>query len=85
MTDRHIHCVYFQYDKEPDIEGYCLLKKKKIDWFFGNCCENIILRPTERITRFIEHTTGADWYKASEIAHEYIEEIKANNYPKKVK
>ena len=85
MTDRHIHCVYFQYDKEPNIEGHCLLKKKDIDFFYGNCCEHIVLTPRETITQFMQHTTGTNWDKAGEIAEEYLEEIKANDYPKKVK
>lgn len=83
MTDRHIHCVYYQYDTEPDIEGYCLLKKKKIDHFYGNCCENIELTPRETIIRFMQHTTGTDWYKACEIADEYFKEIFPNNCSKK--
>ena len=50
MSDRHLHCVYFQYVKNNDIKGICLLNNKEIERGFEHCCENIVLKPSEILT-----------------------------------
>lgn len=84
MTDRHIHCVYFQYDDSNDLDGYCLLKCKNIDIGFGPCCENIVLRPSELLEYFLVHNNYCDsWGDAAEEVMEYLNITNFNNYPKK--
>ena len=83
MTDRHIHCVYFQYDDQNDLDGYCLLKCKNIEIGFGPCCENIVLRPSELLEYFLVHNNYCDnWGDAAEEVMEYLHKT---NFKKKKK
>ena len=85
MTDRHMHCVYLLYDDVDSPEGKCLLKDKKISWCFSPHCKEYVPRPSEVITYFIYHKgICTDWVKAENMAYEYLEKVKFNNYPMKI-
>ena len=82
MSDRHLHCVYFQYFKNNNVNGICLLKNKEIEYGFKHCCENIVLKPSEILTYFLKHENYCeDWFDASEKSLEYLEKVEFNNYP----
>ena len=83
MTDRHIHCVYFQYKDPNNPKGYCLLKCKDIEMGFKPHCEDYVLRPTEVLSYFLKHNNYCDtWQYADKTAIEYIKKIGFNDYPK---
>ena len=42
MTDRHLHCVYFQYDSKEELEGICLLRNEIIEKGYEKCCDKIV-------------------------------------------
>ena len=83
MTDRHIHCVYFQYIDPNDISGYCLLKSKKIKYGFKPHCDDYVLRPMELLSYFLKHEHYCeDWECADKKALDYIDRAGWNTYPK---
>lgn len=83
MTDRHLHCVYFQYDDVSSSHGKCLLKNKKIEWGFGHHCNDYVLRPMEILSYFLKHEGYCgDWECADKKALEYLDRIGFNTYPK---
>lgn len=83
MTDRHIHCVYFQYDDPDNIKGCCLLKNKTVEGFKPHC-DCIILRPQSLLSYFLKHEHYCeDWECADRKALEYLERSGFNSYPKK--
>lgn len=82
MTDRHMHCVYFKFDKSNDLGGECLLRKKEIKWGFKHCCEHIVLRPVELLSYFLKHEGYcSDWECAERKALEYLERTGFETYP----
>ena len=82
MSDRHFHCVYFQYFDTNDIAGVCLLKHKDIMRGYEQCCDKIVLKPSEILVYFLKHSNYCDnWHCAHEKALEYMEKVKFNNYP----
>ena len=82
MSDRHLHCVYFQYVKNNDIKGICLLNNKEIERGFEHCCENIVLKPSEILTYFLKHENYCEnWSDASNKSLGYLEKVGFNNYP----
>ena len=84
MTDRHLHCVYFQYNDENSIDGFCLLKQEKIKYGFENHCSEMVLRPLEVLTYFLKHEKYCDdWNCASRKALEYLDKTGFNNYLKR--
>lgn len=84
MTDRHLHCVYFQYYNLNSTNGYCLLKNKKIERGYEPHCEDIVLRPQEVLSYFLKHEHYcADWVCADKKALEYLDKVGFNTYPKK--
>ena len=86
MTDRHIHCVYFQYLEKNAGDGYCLLKQKKIKRGYAQCCDKVVLRPIEVLSYFLKHEQYCeDWLCADKKALEYIERVGFNTYPKRIK
>ena len=86
MTDRHLHCVYFQYTNPNQADGYCLLKQEKLERGYGHCCDDIVLRPVELISYFLMHEGYcSDWECADKKALEYIDRVGFNTYPKEVK
>ena len=83
MTDRHIHCVYFQYKDPNDPGGHCLLKCKDIELGFKPHCDAYIPRPTLLISYFLKHEHYcADWECADKKALDYIDRAGWNTYPK---
>ena len=83
MTDRHIHCVYFQYKNPNSVKGYCLFKCKNIEYGFRPCCDNCVLRPTELLSYFLKHEHYCeDWQCADKKALEYLDKVGFNTYPK---
>lgn len=83
MTDRHLHCVYFQYDDVSSLNGYCLLKNKKIEYGFRNHCDDYVLRPMEILSYYLKHEGYCgDWECANKKALEYLDRIGFNTYPK---
>ena len=83
MTDRHIHCVYFQYNSTKSLKGYCLLKNKEIGYGFRNHCDDYVLRPTLLLSYFLKHEGYCgDWECADKKALEYLDRIGFNTYPK---
>lgn len=86
MSDRHFHCVYFQFDDSNDLGGRCLLKNEYINWEFEKCCENIVLRPEQVLSYFLKHEDYCEnWECADKKAHEYIGKVGFNTYPKEVR
>lgn len=86
MTDRHIHCVYFQFDDPNHPGGYCLLKQKEIPYGFHPHCDKIILRPMSLLSYFLKHEHYCeDWECADKKALTYLERVGFNTYPKKDK
>lgn len=86
MTDRHIHCVYFQFDNPNHSGGYCLLKQKEIPYGFHPHCDKIVLRPMELLSYFLKHEHYCeDWECADKKALDYLEQVGFNTYPKKDK
>ena len=82
MSDRHLHCVYFQYFINSNVNGVCLLKNEEIEYGFSHCCENIVLKPSEILTYFLKHEKYCEnWSDASEKSLEYLEKVGFNNYP----
>ena len=83
MTDRHLHCVYFQYNSTKGLKGYCLLKNKKIKHGFRNHCDDYVLRPIELLSYYLRHEGYCgDWECADKKALEYLDRIGFNTYPK---
>lgn len=83
MTDRHLHCVYFQYDDVSSPNGKCLLKNEKIEWGFGHRCDDYVLRPQEVLSYYLKHEGYCgDWECADKKALEYLDRIGFNTYPK---
>ena len=83
MTDRHIHCVYFKYDKINDVNGKCLLKNKDIDFGYYPHCEDAVLVPSLILSYFLKIEGYCDnWFDADEKALEFLEKMKLNRYPK---
>lgn len=83
MTDRHLHCVYFQFKDPNKADGYCLLKKKYIDYGFYTCCEDIVLRPIDVLMYYLKHSGECmDWDDANKVASDYIGYTGFNIYPK---
>lgn len=86
MTDRHIHCCYFQFDDPTSIQGYCILKNKTIKEGFRPCCEYIVLRPFEVLAYFLKHNGYCEnWECAHKKAATYLESTGFNTYPIQVK
>jgi hypothetical protein len=86
ITDRHIHCVYFQFDNPNDLKGHCLLKDENIQQGFKPCCEYIVLRPFEILAYFLKHNHYCeDWECADKKAVEYLDRAGFNTYPRIVK
>lgn len=86
MSDRHFHCVYFQFECSNDLGGHCLLKNEYINWGFEKCCENIVLRPEQVLSYFLKHEDYCDnWECADKKACEYIGKVGFNTYPKEVR
>lgn len=86
MSDRHLHCVYFQYNNPNKVSGYCLLKNEKIDKGYSRCCNDIVLRPHELLSYFLRHEHYCeDWECADRIALEYLNKTGFNSYPKQQK
>ena len=84
MSDRHIHCVYFQFDSPNNVSGHCLLKNKTIKEGYKLHCDSIVLRPMEILSYFLKHEHYCeDWECADKKALEYLERIGFNTYPKK--
>ena len=84
MSDRHLHCVYYQFDNSNMQGGHCLLHNKVIPLGFAHCCDSIVLRPSEVLTYYLRHDDiVADWSEANHAANRYIEHIGLNNYPRK--
>ena len=82
MTDRHLHCVYFKYDNPDKIEGFCLLKNKKIEHGFKPHCKNWVLRPHMLISYYLKHEGICnDWADADDKALEYLKKVGFNDYP----
>ena len=68
MTDRHLHCVYFQYD-DPD-NGYY------------HCCERVVLRPVEVLSYFLKYEHYCeDWGCADQKALDFLDGYGFNTYP----
>ena len=83
MTDRHLHCVYFQYTNPNDAKGHCLLKDEDILMGYAHCCEYIVLRPVEILSYFLKHEQYCeDWECADKKALTYIKKAGFNTYPK---
>lgn len=83
MTDRHIHCVYFQYIDPDDISGYCLLKSKKVKYGFKPHCDDYVVRPQLLLSYFLKHEHYCeDWECADKKALDYIDRVGWNTYPK---
>lgn len=83
MTDRHLHCVYFQYFNPNDTDGWCLLKNKHIERGYERHCDKIVLRPMEILSYFLKHNHYCeDWECADKKALEYLERSGFNTYPK---
>ena len=82
MTDRHIHCVYFQYGNQKSVKGHCLLKNKIIERGFEKHCDNIVLMPSMILSYFLKHEGYcADWECADRKASRYIDRAGFNTYP----
>ena len=83
MTDRHLHCVYFQYTDKNSIGGFCLLKQEKIKYGFEWHCPEMVLRPLEVLTYFLKHEGYCDeWNCALKKAKKYLDKTGFNDYPK---
>lgn len=83
MTDRHLHCVYFQYDNLNTTKGFCVLKQKNIEHGFKPHCPNIVLRPQSLLSYFLRHEGYCgDWECADKKALDYLDRIGFNTYPK---
>lgn len=83
MTDRHIHCVYFQYNDVNTPNGFCVLKQEEIDFGFKPHCSDIVLRPMLLLSYFLKHEGYCgDWECADKKALEYLDRIGFNTYPK---
>lgn len=83
MTDRHIHCVYFQYNSTKSSKGYCLLKNKEIKHSFRNHCDDYVLRPYLVLSYFLRHEgVCGDWECADNKALDFLDRAGFNNYPK---
>lgn len=86
MSDRHLHCVYFQYFDKNDLKGHCLLKNQDIEYGFHKCCKNIVLKPREILAYYLKHNNmNNSWGWANETAEEYLKGVGFNNYPKVIK
>ena len=84
MSDRHLHCVYFQYNDENSIDGFCLLKQEKIEDGMRHHCDKIVLRPYYILSYFLIHNHYCeDWECTDRKAIEYLNRTGFNNYPKK--
>ena len=82
MSDRHWHCVYFQYNNPDDVKGYCLLKQKNIQRGYEQCCDKIVLRPLEVLSYFLKHEHYCeDWECADQKALNYLDRVGFNTYP----
>lgn len=85
MSDRHIHCVYFQYTEINSVKGHCLLKNKEIRYGFKQCCDKYVLKPKEILSYYLKHNGFCNsWETADERALEYLEKTGFNNYPKEI-
>ena len=83
MSDRHLHCVYFQYDDKNSTDGICLLRNKIIERGYEQCCDKIVLRPAEILSYFLKHEHYCeDWECADKKALNYLERSGFNTYPK---
>ena len=83
MTDRHIHCVYYQYNDPHTPKGFCILKQEEIDFGFKPHCPDIVLRPMVLLSYFLRHEGYCgDWECADKKALEYLDRIGFNTYPK---
>lgn len=83
MSDRHIHCVYFKYDNQNDVNGKFLLKNKEIRFGYHQCCDKIVLRPSSVLSYFLKHRNYVrTWQCSDEKAIEYLTQVKFNDYPK---
>lgn len=84
MTDRHLHCVYFQFENPNNARGYCLLKNKTIKEGYKPHCDCIVLRPTLILSYFLKHEQYCEnWECADKKALEYLDTVGFNTYPKK--
>lgn len=83
MIDIHLHCVYFKYEDTHDIKGVCLLKNKLIKTGFGNCCNDIVLKPYYILSYFLkdEHYCESGSCVDKKV-FENIERMGYNSYPK---
>ena len=85
MTDRHLHCVYFQYDSKEELEGICLLRNEIIEKGYEKCCDKIVLRPVSILSYFLKHEGYCgDWECADKKALDYLERSGFNSYPQYV-
>ena len=83
MTDRHVHCVYYQYNDPNTPKGFCILKQEEIDFEFNPHCPDIVLRPMSLLSYFLQHEGYCgDWKCADKKALEYLGRIGFNTYPK---
>lgn len=81
--DRHLHCVYFQFEDPMSPNGFCLLKNKEIEYGFRNHCDDYVLRPMLLLSYFLKHEGYCgDWECADKKALEYLDRIGFNTYPK---
>ena len=83
MTDRHIHCVYFQYDDVSSANGKCLLKNKEIEYGFRNHCDDYVLRPMLLLSYFLKYEGYCGDLKcANKKALDFLDRSGLNTYPK---
>lgn len=83
MIDRHIDCVYFQYNNTKSSKGYCLLKNKKIEHSFGNHCDDYVLKPMLLLSYFLKYEGYCeDWKCTDKKALEFLDKFSFNTYPK---
>lgn len=82
MNDRHLHCVYFQYDDHDNVKGYCLLKQKDVEYGYYHCCERVVLRPVEILSYFLKYGHYCeDWECADQKALDFLDRYGFNTYP----
>ena len=76
--------MYFRYDDPDSVCGYCILKRKDIDMGFGQCCDDVVLRPSVLLSYFLKHEHYCDdWFLADEMARDYLGKVDFNDYPKR--